>query len=76
MRIIYYADNASMGYLSDAECDKFRAWAKKQIENEYPDADVSVENKPSLNLIHTDFDDLYEEVYEFCHRLWDRCDIW
>ena len=74
MKIQYYAASSTMGDISEADCNTYRAWAKRQIEAEYKDAHVEVLNEENLNVsAWTDEDDKQGEVDEFCRRLWDRC---
>lgn len=72
MKIEYYASNTTMGDTSDEDCGAYRKWAEAQLVAEYPGADVSVINAEGG--IWTDNEELRDEIIEFCHRLWDRCD--
>lgn len=71
--ITYFADDASMGDTSADDCEKFREWAERELMATYPDYDITVSNKPSLNEAVTDDDVNEDEIVEFCHQLWDRC---
>jgi hypothetical protein len=73
-KIEYYAENGTMGDTSCADCDKYREWATKKIEAQYPSYDVIVLNKPSLISAWTDDEDNRDEIIDFCARLWDICD--
>lgn len=71
MIINYSTDNNSMGDTSDQNCDKFREWAKEELEREYPDYDITVSDEQKN--LYTDDIDNEDEIIDFCSRLWDNC---
>lgn len=76
LEITYYAENGSMGDTDEANCDAFRAWAKKALEAEYPGAYVDVSgNMSSVECFvkGADSRDQEEEIAEFCSNLWNNC---
>lgn len=76
LEITYYAENGSMGDTSATDCDAFRAWAKSELENEYPEASVEVSDDMSSVECHVkgaESREQEEEIADFCSRLWDRC---
>ena len=72
MTIIYYADDASMGDTPPDACQRYRTWALAQLQDAYPTHAVQVLAIPSLGICWTD-DDNRDAIYDYCHRLWDRC---
>lgn len=73
--IIYRAANVNMGDTSPDQADKYRTWALEQIQNEYPDADVSVEDSDRGSEVATD-DGSYqdeEDALLLLSGLWDAC---
>ena len=70
--IIYYAANSNMGETSEVNAEMFREWAEKQIQNEYPEHEISVVNEISLNQVWTDDEENREEIAEFVSSLWDN----
>ena len=70
--ITYYASDLSMGDTSRENCQKFREWAKRELEREYPDYRVNVVSEARFEARTTDKDKA-EEIQHFCARLWDRC---
>jgi hypothetical protein len=76
MEIIYYADNGSMGDTSEDDCDRFREWAREQLEIEFSEHEITVSSDVSTLTIYTDDIDREDGIADFCSRLWDRCQIW
>ena len=80
MTIIYYASNDTMGETSADDCDRFREWAREQITEEYPDAEVEVSSRESSAMREVDIlwgdDDpdfaIEEQIIDFCHNLWGK----
>lgn len=72
-KIKYYSVNSTMGDTSSEDCEKYREWAKRQIEAEFPGHDVEVLNESSTVQIWTNDYDNESEIADFCHRLWDSC---
>ena len=72
-KIVYAANNGSMGDMSVAECDAYRAWAEQEIRTEYPNADVAVDSSDcaQTSVVAGDYDD-EQDALEFLSRLWDR----
>ena len=73
MKIIFHAEDCSMGDTSPENCDKFRQWALKEIKAEFPEYEVEVSAEPSLFQVYMDDNQDAGEVARFCGRLWDRC---
>ena len=73
MEIIYYADNGSMGDTSVVDCNKFREWAQAELEERYPEHDITVSAEQSLQTCYTDDLGNEDEINDFCSRLWDNC---
>ena len=73
MKIIFHAEDCSMGDTSPEDCNKFRQWALRVIRDRFPEYEVEVSAEPSLSPVHTDDDLNAEEIVRFCGRLWDRC---
>lgn len=71
--ITYYADDASMGDTSPANCDAYRAWARRVLSAEYPDHEIEVCSQPAGKSCSTDDIDHEDEIHEFCQLLWDSC---
>jgi len=73
MKIIYYADNQSMGDTPADDCGTFRQWAEQELNNKYPDHDIIVSSEQSLLGCYTDDFDREGEIKDYCNRLWDNC---
>lgn len=75
MEIIYYAYTGNMGDTPEDWADAYRKWAKSQIEQEYPDAEVDVLNEDSVNQVYVNAESYQEEdeITDFVSRLWDNC---
>jgi hypothetical protein len=85
MNIIYYADRGSMGDLSDSEYEAFCEWAKDSIQREFPRCTVFIRNEQNYNRYADienfdssvwscdDYDNLINEINDFCWRLWEEC---
>lgn len=73
MEITYYADDCSMGNTSSTDCDKFREWAEKELEKEYPEYEITVTDEENLQTSWTDNLEDEEGINDFCSRLWDNC---
>lgn len=72
--IIYRAANTNMGDdCCPAQCDAFRAWALEQIQNEYPDVDVSVEDSEHPSEVYDDEGNDIDDVLAYLSSLWDAC---
>lgn len=71
--IEYYADNTTMGDLSDEQCDQFRRWAWEQLEMNFPKHMISVTNSPHLPIVETNDHLDEDDILDFVYRLWDRC---
>jgi hypothetical protein len=80
-RIIYYADNASMGDAAPEDRDLFRSFAERRITEKFPEWDVEVINEKHLDnvLIDVDNPDEIEDMIEvedyirhFVGGLWDE----
>ena len=74
--ITYYAPNDSMGDTSNADCERFRAWARNEIENRFEGYYVRVVDSQSptqckvvgsSGLIEDD------EIREYVQGLWESC---
>ena len=73
-KIIYRAAACNMGETSEQDADKYRAWAKAEIEAAYPEAaQIEVLNEDRGSTVYAE--DYTEEctAREFLHHLWDRC---
>jgi hypothetical protein len=75
-KIIYYADNMSLGETSDTDCDSFRNWAFAELKAEFPSHEITVSADAHTETVWTDDVKNETEIVDFCSRLWDRCDIW
>lgn len=79
-KIVYAAADENMGDCTPADCDAYRAWAKAEIEAEYPNAEIEVTDDHTSNsrvIVSGEYsrehEELQGETYEFMSRLWDRC---
>lgn len=72
-KIVYAANNGSMGEMTNDECDAFREWAQLELESEYPNAEVIIDNSDcaSTRVIADDYSD-EQDALDFISRLWDR----
>lgn len=71
-KITYYAATENMGdNVTEVDAEGYRAWAKEQIEAEYPAANVVVSKSQCLRSV--DADEEFEGAEEFCKSLWDKC---
>lgn len=71
-QITYYAATENMGdNVTESDAEQYRAWAKSEIEAEYPGVEVEVSESQYLRSV--DADDELEGVEDFCKSLWDRC---
>lgn len=72
-KITYAANNGSMGDMTDAECEAYRAWAEQEIRAEYPNAEVAIDSSDcAKTLVSADDYDDEQEALDFVSRLWDR----
>lgn len=72
--IFYRAATCNMGETSEQDADKYRAWAKAEIEAAYPEAaQIEVLDEDRGSTVYAD--DYTEEctALEFMYHLWDRC---
>lgn len=70
--ITYYSATENMGDdVTESDAEQYRAWAKAEIEAEYPEAEVTVSKSQSLRSV--DADDDLDGVEDFCKSLWDNC---
>jgi hypothetical protein len=72
-KIVYAANNGSMGSMSNRECDAYRAWAANEIQAEYPDAELVIDASDcaQTRVVAADFYD-EQDAMDFLFRLWDR----
>lgn len=72
-KIIYAANNGSMGDMTENECEEFRNWAEEEIRNEYPHAEVIIDSSDCARNCVTarEYDD-EQNALDFINRLWDR----
>lgn len=67
-KITHYCATSTMGDISDAAAENYRAWLKTQIENEFPGADVVVIDEDATTCVECDAEDC-----DAVSRLWE-CD--
>ena len=80
MNITYHADDTSLGDTSSADCANFRAWARDQIADKFPDHYAEVDGRDhysevTFSEVRADEEEEEEqnEIAEFCSNLWESC---
>ena len=73
MYITYHAPDNTMGNTPPDACAQFRAWAKSELEREFPEHIITVTDEPSVSQVHTDDEENEDHILTFCRHLWDRC---
>ena len=83
-QITYFSQNGSMGDYTNTQCNAYRAWAKSELENEFPGFNVDVVNDISMSTVliqintpesDNELDSFFElenKINDFAHSLWDR----
>ena len=72
MEIIFYASDDSMGNSTPEQCEGFREWAQRELENRFPDHNIDVSSERQPWTVFTDDMDDEQMINEYCSNLWDR----
>lgn len=77
IKIVYPTPNENLGNTNETDCENYREWFASQLEAQYPDADVTVTDKPGHILIETDDEsddsDLVSSIGDFGNICWNNC---
>lgn len=73
MEITFYAYDGDMGETDSEDCNRFRAYAKSKLREEYPDAKIIIKNEMHTSEIETDAEPwVTDEIVDFANRLWEQ----
>jgi len=74
-KIIYYAPTSTMGETSEADAEKYREWAEKELKTKFPEFEIEVSDKENINSFWTNIDDVQmnDRIEMVIGNLWDYC---
>jgi len=70
--IIYFASEASLKPMSALKRASYRKWAKEQIQNQFPNASVTILQELPHGVNMTSNPENDKEVHAFCINLFSR----